>query len=71
METWAILISLPNIKTAVTGVPFNHTVFLVVWDLFRYDPHKDFFSLFNYLAQSFKDPRESKQSFYHSITVCF
>lgn len=40
METWAILISLPNIKTAMTE-PLNHTVLLVVWDLFRYDPHKD------------------------------
>lgn len=47
METWAILISLPNIKTAMTGVPFNHTVLLVVWDLFRYDPHKDFFFPFS------------------------
>lgn len=48
--------------TAFSCVGFIIIIFL------RYDPHKDFLFLFNYLTQSYKDLKEHKQSFYQSIT---
>lgn len=54
-----------NRKTVVTGVPFNHILLLVVWALLW--PTQTIFFPFQ-LPQNYRDPIESRQSFYQSIT---
>ena len=58
----------PSLFFCYFSITWPYIYCFQLWVLLKCGPHKDFFFLFNFLAQSYRDPRESKQSFYQSIT---